>query len=126
MILVTGGCFQGKKKYVCEKFGLKVEDLTDGGACPIEALYSAKALYHFHEYIRRLMEAGREFSLPQLIEKNPDILLITNEQGYGVVPTDRFDREYREKTGRICCQIAKEAKEVHRIVCGVGMVIKGG
>ena len=72
------------------------------------------------------MEAGREFSLPQLIEKNPDILLITNEQGYGVVPTDRFDREYREKTGRICCQIAKEAKEVHRIVCGVGTVIKGG
>ncbi len=126
MILVTGGCFQGKKKYVCEKFGFKVEDLTDGGACPMEALYSAKALYHFHEYIRRLMEAGREFSLPQLIEKNPDILLITNEQGYGVVPTDRFDREYREKTGRICCQIAKEAKEVHRIVCGVGTVIKGG
>lgn len=126
MILVTGGCFQGKKKYVCEKFGFKVEDLTDGGACPMEALYSAKVLYHFHEYIRRLMEAGREFSLPQLIEKNPDILLITNEQGYGVVPTDRFDREYREKTGRICCQIAKEAKEVHRIVCGVGTVIKGG
>ena len=126
MILVTGGCFQGKKKYVCEKFGFKVEDLTDGGACPMEALYSAKALYHFHEYIRRLMEAGREFSLPQLIEQNPDILLITNEQGYGVVPTDRFDREYREKTGRICCQIAKEAKEVHRIVCGVGTVIKGG
>ena len=123
---MTGGCFQGKKKYVCEKFGFKVEDLTDGGACPMEALYSAKALYHFHEYIRRLMEAGREFSLPQLIEKNPDILLITNEQGYGVVPTDRFDREYREKTGRICCQIAKEAKEVHRIVCGVGTVIKGG
>ena len=126
MILVTGGCFQGKKKYVCEKFGFKVEDLTDGGACPMEALYSAKVLYHFHEYIRRLMEAGREFSLPQLIEKNPDILLITNEQGYGVVPTDRFDREYREKTGRICCQIAKEAKEVHRIVCGVGTVIKDG
>lgn len=126
MILVTGGCFQGKKNYVREKFGLTAEELTDGGTCPMEALYSAKALYHFHEYVRRLMEAGETFSLERLKEKNPDILLVTNELGYGVVPTDRFDREYREKTGRICCQIAKEAKEVHRVVCGLGTVIKGG
>ena len=126
MILVTGGCFQGKTQYACGTFGVGSGDTADGAVCPLEELYRTKLLYHFHEYIRRLMEAGREFSLPQLIEKNPDILLITNEQGYGVVPTDRFDREYREKTGRICCQIAKEAKEVHRIVCGVGTVIKGG
>ena len=32
----------------------------------------------------------------------------------------------REKTGRICCRIAKEAGEVHRVVCGLGTVIKHG
>ena len=51
---------------------------------------------------------------------------MTNELGYGVVPTDSFDRAYREKTGRVCCRIAKEADEVHRVVCGIGTVIKHG
>lgn len=124
MILVTGGCFQGKKNYACSTFGISKEEAADGANCPMDALYSAKLLYHFHEYIRRLMEVGQEFSLEKLKEENPEIILVTNELGYGVVPIDRFDRDYREKTGRICCQVAKEAREVHRVVCGLGTVIK--
>lgn len=124
MILVTGGCFQGKTAYACEVFGVRREDTADGMSCPLDTIYSTKLLYHFHEYIRRLMEAGKEFSLESLMEKNPDIILVTNELGYGVVPIDQFDRAYREKTGRVCCQAAKEAKEVHRVVCGIGTVIK--
>ena len=73
-------------------------------------------LYHFHEYIRRSMEEEREFSLEELLEKNPGVVLVTNELGYGVVPADRFDREYREKTGRICCQAAQAAGELRRKV----------
>lgn len=124
MILVTGGCFQGKKDYACDTFGIAKEEASDGAVCPLETIYSAKLLYHFHEYIRRLMEAGQEFSLEQLQKENPEIILVTNELGCGVVPIDKFDRDYREKTGRICCRIAKEAKEVHRVVCGLGTVIK--
>lgn len=126
MILVTGGCFQGKTSYACERFGIEREEAADGAACPLEELYRTKLLYHFHEYIRRLMETGQEFSLEKLRRENPEVVLVTNELGYGVVPVDRFDREYREKTGRICCQIAKEATQVHRVVCGVGTVIKDG
>ena len=124
MILVTGGCFQGKTAYACEKFGIEENDAVDGMTCPMEEIMHAKLLYHFHEYIRRLMEDEKEFSLETLLEKNPDMILVTNELGYGVVPVDRFDRAYREKTGRICCQIAKAATEVHRVVCGIGTVIK--
>lgn len=124
MILVTGGCFQGKKDYACSTFGIPKEETADGAVCPLEMLYSARLLYHFHEYIRRLMEAGQEFSLERLEKENPEIILVTNELGYGVVPMDKFDRDYREKTGRVCCQVAKEAREVHRVVCGLGTVIK--
>ena len=53
-------------------------------------------------------------------------MLVTNELGYGVVPIDKFDRAYREKTGRVCCQAARRASEVHRVVCGIGTVIKHG
>lgn len=126
MILITGGCFQGKTSYACEAFGIKREEAADGADCPMEMLYRTRLLYHFHEYIRRLMKDGQEFSLERLKRENPGVVLVTNELGYGVVPVDRFDREYREKTGRICCQIAKEAVQVHRVVCGIGMVIKDG
>ena len=38
----------------------------------------------------------------------------------------RKDREYREAVGRLCCSLAREAVEVHRVVCGIGTVIKHG
>ncbi|HIS07715.1 MAG TPA: bifunctional adenosylcobinamide kinase/adenosylcobinamide-phosphate guanylyltransferase [Candidatus Choladocola avistercoris] len=126
MILVTGGCFQGKKEYAFRQFGIRPEDAADGASCPLEAIYEAGMLYHFHEYIRRLMQEGREFSLEELLERNPQIVLVTNELGYGVVPVDQFDRAYREKTGRVCCKVAQAAQEVHRVVCGLGTVIKHG
>ena len=126
MILVTGGCFQGKTQYACGTFGVGSGDTADGAVCPLEELYRTKLLYHFHEYIRRLMEAGEEFSLERLWAENPEVILVTNELGCGVVPVDQFDRAYREKTGRICCQIAREAVQVHRVVCGIGTVMKDG
>lgn len=124
MILVTGGCFQGKTDYACETFKIRREEAVDGANCPMEAIYTAKLLYHFHEYIRRLMKTEEELDIEELVRQNPCLILVTNELGYGVVPMDKFDREYREKTGRICCDIARNAREVHRVVCGIGMVIK--
>ena len=112
MILVTGGCFQGKTDYACGTFHIAKEEAADGMTCPMEAIYETKLLYHFHEYIRRCMEEERELDLDEL--------------GYGVVPVDKFDRAYREKTGRVCCQVAKRASEVYRVVCGIGTVVKHG
>ena len=56
MILVTGGCFQGKTDYACETFHIAKEEAADGMDCPMEAIYETKLLYHFHEYIKRCME----------------------------------------------------------------------
>ena len=126
MILITGGCFQGKTAYALQTFQVDREEVVDGQTCPLDAIYHAKLLYHFHEYIRRLMKEEKELSVEELARKNPELILVTNELGYGVVPIDKFDREYREKTGRICCQIAQQAKEVHRVICGIGTVIKHG
>ena len=62
--------------------------------------------------------------IERLWEENPRLCIVTNELGYGVVPVDAFDRLWREKTGRICTELAGKAEEVHRVVCGIGMVIK--
>lgn len=56
--------------------------------------------------------------------KNPQLILVSNELGYGVVPMEKSDRMWRETVGRICTELAKEAEEVVRVVCGLGMRLK--
>lgn len=128
MILITGGSFQGKKAYTMDLFGIMEHELVDGATCPLDALYEAKAVAHFHEYLKRLLGQGDapepSAFVRKLAEKNPQLILISNELGCGVVPIEKFDREYREYTGRVCCEIAKRASQVHRVVCGIGTVIK--
>ena len=50
--------------------------------------------------------------------------MISDEIGNGIVPMDAFEREYREQTGRILIELAKEAEEVIRVICGIGQKIK--
>ena len=41
-----------------------------------------------------------------------------------MVPLEPEDRRWREITGSILTALAKEAAEVHRVVCGIGQRIK--
>lgn len=56
--------------------------------------------------------------------KHPDTVIICDEVGSGIVPLDSFEREYRERLGRLLCEIAAKAERVERIVCGIGQRIK--
>ena len=91
-----------------------------------EAIFQYRGIFHFHKYIERLLSEGEDISelAKQLKEKNPDLILVTDEIGYGIVPMDPFLREVRETTGRICTELAKDAKSVIRVVCGIPTVIK--
>lgn len=122
--MIIGGAFQGKLKYAQDKF--KIEKWIDGASCEEEEIFSCEGINHFHEYIRRQMDEGRSMAgFAEKIKKlNPELIIISNEIGYGIVPMDRFEREYREKVGRICTELASFSTQVHRVVCGVGMVIK--
>ena len=86
----------------------------------------AEGILNFHAFIRREMQKGKNVSelAEQLISCNPDVILVSDEVGYGVVPIDAFDRAYRETVGRICTKLAAYSSEVTRVVCGIGMVIK--
>ena len=111
MILITGGAYHGKRNYAKQMYpGI---DFVDGISCVEETIFACQGMDHFHSYIE-----NRKC-------ENSEIVLITDEIGYGIVPTDAFYREYRETHGRVCTQIAAEAKEVHRVICGIGTVIKG-
>ncbi|MEE0954973.1 MAG: bifunctional adenosylcobinamide kinase/adenosylcobinamide-phosphate guanylyltransferase [Eubacterium sp.] len=126
MILVIGGAFQGKKDYCAEAFHLSDNDFVEGGSATMEDLLQARAVSHFQDFIRREVKEGKDVMAhaKELADRNPGVVIIANEIGYGVVPADAFDREYRETVGSVCTYLASRADEVHRVICGVGTVIK--
>ena len=124
MRIITGGAFQGKRAFA-EKLYPGVE-WTDGGRCALDEIRTCRAVYGFHEFVKRWLEQGKSWEeLASLIlEENRDLILICDEIGCGLVPVDAFEREYRESTGRVMNALAEQAERVDRVVCGIGRRIK--
>lgn len=132
MVLVVGAEFCGKTEFVTEKFGTAF--IIDGSNCSKEDILNAEAVCNFNLYIKRSLNnknmTGNDCEdyfdklLKEILAKNKDCIIITNEIGLGLVPIDSFDRHYREMTGRICTKFAKAADEVYRVFYGIGTKIK--
>ncbi|MEX0051815.1 bifunctional adenosylcobinamide kinase/adenosylcobinamide-phosphate guanylyltransferase [Clostridium butyricum] len=135
MIFIIGGENQGKLEYLFNISTFKKEDVVDclkvDELKAEEILMSNKpVIYNFNNLIKELLvvyddEEKVKENIKRMIKENRKAVIISNEIGYGIVPIDKFERRYRELTGRICCEIAKESKEVHRVICGIGTIIKG-
>lgn len=114
MILIIGGACQGKTAYAREHF-------AEG--------YTLADDYHLRvkEQLRAgqepLREAQRLLSREGSSRKK-ELVIISNEIGYGLVPIDAFERAYREQSGRVNCYLAGEADQVIRVICGIGTRIK--
>ena len=105
---------------------------TDGELCEGDNIFEAEGVFHFEKYIQSMIKKENwsekeaiDFA-SKLTKKCPDIVIVTQEIGYGLVPVDAFDRRYRELTGRICTVLAANSDQVDRVVCGIGVTIKGG
>lgn len=122
--IVTGGAFQGKKRYADTIFPGRI--WTDGSVCALDEIWMCTAIEHFHLFIRRWMKAGRtkEELLGAIEENGRDIVIVCDEIGCGLVPTDAFERAYRETTGRVMSELAGRAERVDQVVCGIGRRIK--
>lgn len=59
-----------------------------------------------------------------IYEANPDIILICDEVGGGIVPLKKEDRIYREAVGRALCCAVKKSDRVERVMCGIGQCFK--
>ena len=125
MRMVVGGAFQGKLGFAKKELGIKT-GWIDGDTCAFSDIYSCNGIVRFQQYIKRMLQSNIDTSIlaEKLIERNPDICIVTNEIGYGLVPTDPFDRMYREQYGRVCQTLAAASSEVYVVVCGIGKAIK--
>ena len=124
MRIITGGAFQGKRAFA-EKLYPGVE-WTDGGRCALDEIRTCRAVYGFHEFVKRWLKQGKSWEelASLMLEENRDLILICDEIGCGLVPVDAFKREYRESTGRVMNALAVQAERVDRVVCGIGRRIK--
>jgi len=109
MILVIGGAYQGKTEYVRKHFGMEY-----------------KVVNHYHLRVKEQLCQGKNplEEAKRLLKEQEQLVVISDELGYGLVPMDAFLREYREASGRVNCYLAGEAEQVIRVVCGIGTVIK--
>ena len=132
MKLVIGGYSQGKLNYVLS--GSTVMDfcIVDGELPNAEQLQESKdngktvIVNHFHEWVRASIRQGKntEQEILEFISNASGCIVISDEIGNGIVPIDSFEREYRERTGRILVKLAEQADEVVRVICGIGQRIK--
>ena len=53
------------------------------------------------------------------------VIMVTNELGMGIVPSNRLSRIYRDLVGKANQQVAAEADEVYFLVSGMPMKLKG-
>ena len=146
MEVYFGGAFQGKLEYVLEK------KVADGAGCSLKDIKEAQVLNHLHLYIKRLTykegaaynttvddtittddtitanTTAKTMSAAEIIndiyEANPDIILICDEVGGGIVPLKKEDRIYRETVGRALCCAVKKSDRVERVMCGIGQCLK--
>lgn len=127
MKMIIGGAFQGKTAFAEKLTGIRPEEWIDGAVCAKDDIFSCRGIRNFHEYVRRMLQNGADLSaLPaELSSRNPEIVIVTNELGYGIVPMDPEERSWRETDGRICTALAARAGEVWRVICGIGRQLKG-
>lgn len=125
MKLVVGGYAQGKLTFVLEKYG--EYEIWDG-VIPERPESGKKTVIinHFHRWVKSRMEKGGhpEEEILTFSERCPNCIIISDEIGNGIVPVEAFEREYRERTGRILMELASQAEEVVRVICGIGQKIK--
>ncbi len=100
MIFIIGGMYQGKG-YLAEQMGGKI-------------------LKDLHLKVREYMENGKEID----IDFESYDVITCNEVGCGVIPMEEFEREWREKVGRVSCEVAEKATDVFRVSAGIAVKIK--
>lgn len=124
MKMIIGGAYQGKTAYAKQRYPQL--EWVDGAFVSETELMAAQGVLDFQEYIRRELEEDRDVSdlAERLIKGNPELVIVSQEVGYGVVPVDAFDRKYREAVGRVCTKLAAHSRMVTRVLCGIGTVIK--
>ena len=135
LIFVCGGACQGKRSWAAQKWKIPKQRVLDGreaaqciqaGSRLCQDAEGCLLLDHYEVFVRETAERGGDVvqATDVLLSSCPDLVIITDEIGSGIIPMDKKLQEYRELHGRLCCSLAGKAQEVYRVTCGIGTRIK--
>jgi len=127
MKLIIGGYAQGKLNYVLQKVDAEASMILDGEILEDIEIQGKKVIInHFHNWVKSSILEGKcpEEEILLFLKKCPDCTIISDEIGNGIVPMEAWEREYRERTGRLLVKLAARAEKVERVICGIGQKIK--
>ncbi len=142
MYFITGGSFNGKSRWVKDKFNLKehettwislfdkeMEDITTiGPVIVLEGLEYAvrSSILHSGGDSRALFKEQMD-SLRKWEEGSPErkVIWIGSEIGKGIVPMDQSFREWRDITGWVYQDLAERSQQVWLVWYGLASSLKG-
>ncbi len=119
MDFVIGGAWQGKLAYAKETFQLAQEDIF---YCTRQDMpdWSRRCVAGLEEYVLGCIQRGEAWQL----RPRADAVLICRDIFCGVVPVEAPLRLWREETGRMAAEIARQADTVTRLFCGLAQRLK--
>lgn len=120
MILIIGGAYQGKLDFAKETFGITDADVHI--CSEVEIDFSKRCIYKIEEFTFNDSDPISYFQAHR--EQWQDSILILQDIFCGVVPMGAENRAWRQRTGRLCQYLSKEANQVIRVFCGLEQRLK--
>jgi adenosylcobinamide kinase/adenosylcobinamide-phosphate guanylyltransferase len=81
--------------------------------------------YHHLDEDEVMVRSRMEGFLKTLDRPSCDLILVTNEVGWGIVPENAMARSYRDMLGFLNHRIAEKADHVYLLCCGIPVTLKG-
>ena len=125
MILIIGGCEQGKLDYALQHFNARRGDVfTCDAEGPVDL--SRRVIEHIERFALGCVRRGEspEAFWQANMDRLTDKVLIADDISCGVVPADPQLRAWREASGRANLLLAGRADRVVRVFCGLGLNLK--
>ncbi len=82
-------------------------------------------LMYRHEKEPSAVESAIDSFIEKAAAARPDLIIVTNEVGMGIVPENDLARRFRDIAGSLNRRIAGMASRVFLCVCGIPVTIKG-
>jgi adenosylcobinamide kinase/adenosylcobinamide-phosphate guanylyltransferase len=82
-------------------------------------------LYHHYDENESSIEQQLDGFLAALESAPCDLVLVTNEVGWSIVPENRLARAFRDMAGRLNREVAQRSHHVYLVCCGIPLTLKG-
>jgi adenosylcobinamide kinase/adenosylcobinamide-phosphate guanylyltransferase len=82
-------------------------------------------LYHHYEEDENRVLAHVDTFINRLDGFACDLIVVTNEVGWGIVPENALARSFRDVAGYLNRRVAEKADHLYLLCCGVPLTLKG-